>query len=165
MDRLRGGALLLTLAVLFAPQSAAWAATQQHSGHVWVGKRCAFGQVWVSTDWGLPGLESIATIDSSNAGQCDNTAWTTRQGEAIAVRQTLVAWDARGWEFECNVGPWLVENRIGFHQIHTWWVFNRPCNTNWYRGETYPGVFYDGTWHLGFQKFGLGIKTGWVFQG
>lgn len=159
----RFAAVLLTLALTFGPQSAAQADTQSANGFRSIDRRCSWGATWVNNEWGLPGLESVATIDASVFDWCDQKGWTTQPTEAIAVAQNLIAWDARGWEFLCNGGPWIVhDGRNGQqHEVRTWWAFNRPCNTNWYRGEGFAAVRWAGDW-FGDEK--PGIKTPWIFQ-
>ena len=137
---IRRAALLLALALLFAPQPAAQAEWQQASGFRWLDQRCSWGQTWVTNEGGWPWLQSVATIDASAGDFCNLKNWATQPGEAIAVAQDLIAWDARGFEFRCNLGPWNVhDGRQGAqHELWTWWNFNRPCNTNWYKGRGLP---------------------------
>lgn len=161
---IRRAALLLTLALAFGPQSAAQADVQTADGFRHLGNRCSWGQTWINNEWGAPGLESVATIDASVFAWCDRKDWSTQPTEAIAVRQNLIAWDARGWEFVCNPGPWIVhDGRNGArHDLWTWWQFWWPCNTNFYRGEGFSAVHYG---PFGGQWFGHdreGVKTPWV---
>ena len=139
----RVAAVLLGAVLVFSPHSAAQAEVQQASSFSARGWACSWGQTWVNNEWGLPGLESVATIDGSVNAWCD--VQVQADPGHIAVRQTLLAWDARGWEFECNVGPWQF-NQQRSHEVWTWWAFNRPCNTNWYAGLGYSAVLWNGAW-------------------
>lgn len=160
LRRIRRAALLVSLALLVGPVSTSQAATQQASGFRVIDARCSWGQTWVTTDWGTPGLESVATMDRSLRGYCDDTSWVAQAGE-IAVGQDLIAWDARGWEFRCNAGPW-VYNTGASHEAWTSYRWYRPCNTQWYRGDGFAARRYNGAWQ-GHEK--PPVKTGWVFTG
>ena len=154
---IRRAALLLTLAVVFAPVSAAQAATQQASGFRVIAQRCSWGQHWVSTDWGRPGLQSVATMDRSYAGYCDDTSWVAPAGH-IAVGQNLIAWnDSSGTEYVCNEGPWIY-NSGASHEVWTAYAFGRPCG-GWYRGNGYAARYHNG-W-AGHEK--PPVATGWVY--
>jgi hypothetical protein len=158
---IRRAALLVTLALVFAPQSAARADTQEASAYRFIGNRCSWGQTWVTNDWGLPALQSVATIDASVFSECDRHDWTTQPTEGIGVRQDLHGWDARGFPFLCNQGPWIFwDGAQGQrHELWTWWAFNRPCNTNWYRGQGFAAIRTAGLWQ-GQKR--PGVDTGWV---
>jgi hypothetical protein len=152
--------VLLAVVIMLAPQSAAQADVQQASSYSYRNWFCSYGQTWVHTDWGLPGLESIATIDGSVMNFCDTTNLQTDAGN-IAVRQTLWAWDARGFEFVCNVGGWQL-NLQRSHDVWTWWAWSRPCNTFWYSGQGFSAIRWNAVWR--------GVdenphKTPWVFTG
>lgn len=169
--RVRGAVLLLTLALVFGPASAANAAVQQGSGYRFIWTRCSWGQTWVNNEWASPFLESVATIDAAvGANPCENHTWKTTPGEGLAVRQELIAWDSlHNAEFLCNVGQWQVwsGDRDGAtHEFWTWWAFNRPCGANnWYKGRGYAGIWVGGMWQ-GINKPGIdtgGDANGWVF--
>lgn len=152
-------AVVLAAALVFAPHSAVQAEESQASSFSYRDWFCSWGQTWVTTSWGAPGLQSVATIDGSIANFCDTPVQTDAGN--IAVRQKLIAWDARGFEFTCNDGDWQINNARG-HEWWTWWVFQRPCNTNWYKGVGYSGIRWNGIWS------GMGNNahhTGWIWQG
>ena len=158
----------MALALMFGPESTAQAAVQQGSGYRFIWTRCSWGQTWVSNEWGSPGVESVATIDAAvGANPCENHNWRTTPGEALAVRQDLIAWDAgRGVEFLCNSGPWQTWSgqNGAVHALWTWWGFDHPCNTQWYKGRGYAGIFVGGLWQ-GINKPGIdtgGDSGGWV---
>ena len=156
----RGAAVLLGVVLMFAPHSVAQAAEMQASSYSFRDWFCSYGQTWVNNVWGAPGLQSVATIDGSVGNFCDITNWQTDPGN-IAVKQTLMAWDPRGFEIQCNVGAWQL-NQTRSHEVWTWWAFNRPCGATWYSGLGYSAIRWNGLWRGIDQN---PHHTGWVWQG
>jgi hypothetical protein len=157
----RRAVLLLTLILLFDPESSAYAIiyqSSQASGYRVIDIRCSWGQTWVNNTQGSPSLQSVATMDASVSGFCDNTTFVTGR-LTIGVAQDLIAWDnAGGYEFLCSQGPWQ-NNGAASHDVWTGYAFNRPCGANWFRGDGLASIRFNNRWY-GNEK--PPIPTGWI---
>ena len=154
----RRAALLLVLALMCAPVSAAQAVTSEASGFRVIAEVCSWGQTWVSTDWGRPGLQSVATTDRSWSGQCDDTGYQSPAWQ-VAVAQNLVSWSNTRGEFRCSTGDWYYNNWGPSHEVWTSYSWSyKPCG-DWYRGDGFAARYHNG-W-LGHEK--PPVSTGWVY--
>lgn len=147
--RIRRTSLLLALIVLFAPQPAAHASTVSAAAFRWVGQRCSWGQTSISSDWGRPGLESVASMDASWGNWCDDPHWMAEIGQ-ITVQQDLFAWrwtqDGGGFWFNCAPGPRFT-NRWKTHEWWTWFRWdNRPCSSHFFFGRGRAAIHFNGRW-------------------
>lgn len=138
-------AVLLGVALVLFPNSAAFANTQQGSSFSYRDWFCSYGQTWITDEWGSPGLQSVATIDGSVGDFCDTTNFQTDAGN-IAVKQTLFSWTPERGTFQCGpAGAWQL-NAWRSHDVWTWSAFSHPCGAGWYTGLGYSAIRWNGIW-------------------
>lgn len=158
----RRGALFVALVVLVAPVPAAQAVTGWNAGHTSMGQRCSWALVHISNDAGWPAMWTKATADESMNNWCDDPSFRA-PAQALAVKQDLWAWHqppngAQGWWWNCNQGPWFVNDQVS-HEWNTWFSWPaRPCNSHWFYASGFASVHFNGRWH----GFGVPVQTGWV---